>query len=121
MDRIKGLRQKQANGTFASLVPFGTDGNLVDMSSGLNNEEELKLGGNHEVSIVTNNDVTTVTELYYDDNNNIVLYTVESIITPNANNTTIITSLWEGSKSGIAARVKTTTIPTIGNITEVLS
>lgn len=51
MDRIKGLHEKQAGGQYGALVPFGTDGQLVDMFSGLNLEYEVKLGTPHYVTI----------------------------------------------------------------------
>jgi len=129
MNRIKGLRKKTGTSSYGNLVPFGTDGILVDMLSGLDNEEELKLGGNHNVSIttdgVTGNDV--ITEIYYKNNNDPhisadIAYTVESIIADGVSGTTITVSLWVGEKSGAAAKVKTITIPSSGtSISEVLS
>jgi len=120
MDRIKGLRQKNQN-TYNPLVPFGTDGILVDMASGLNNEEELKLGGNHNVSITEANGITTITETYLDQADpKQVKYTVKTEISENNNGTTIITSLWEGAAEGSASKIKITTIPEQGDIMEVL-
>lgn len=129
MNRIKGLRKKTGTSSYGNLVPFGTDGILVDMLSGLNNEEELKLGGNHSVTVTTDsltgNDV--ITEIYYENNNNPhtsadIAYTVESVIAESSGTTTITVSLWVGEKSGVASRVKTITIPSSGtSISEVLS
>jgi len=38
IERIKGIREKNSS-SYNSLIPFGTDGNLVDMASGLDLEE----------------------------------------------------------------------------------
>ena len=51
MERVKGLHKKTTASSFGPLVPIGTDGTLVDMLSGLDNEQELKLGGNHVTEI----------------------------------------------------------------------
>jgi len=48
---IKGSRQKNTTGGYADYIPFGADGEYVDMLSGLNLERELKLGGDHLTSI----------------------------------------------------------------------
>ena len=124
MNRIKGLKQKQGNNSFSDLIPFGTDGNLVDMSSGLNIEEELKLGGNHDVSISSDPSTqrTTVTEFYYDKTGDTVQYIIESVIdSSNSDSTSIISSLYQENQDGDPIQIKTTIIPTTGNITEVLS
>lgn len=66
--RTKGMRKKLGTDTYDSFVPFGADGKFVDMDSSLDLEEELKLGGTHNVTISENieDDITTtnVTELY---------------------------------------------------------
>ena len=129
-NRIKGLYKKQS-GSFGQYKPFGTDGTLVDMLSGLDNEQELKLGGNHTStiveSIVNEENVTTITERYKDRANNIVQYTLVTVITEhNDNSTTIVNTLHSGSDTSIAPlNVKTITIPGEGavdfTIGEVLS
>lgn len=118
--RIKGLRKKGSDKTFGDFVPFGTDGILVDMLSGLDNEQELKLGGNHRVNIeestVDGRNVTTITEEYLDKNNIGIQYSViTEIVSNDDGSTTITSSLYSGS--GLNAdllNVKTTTIPTNG-------
>ena len=68
MSKIKGLRQKTGANTYSALVPFGTDGNLVDMFSDLTLEEELKLGGNHISSIDESGSSVVITETFNDTN-----------------------------------------------------
>ena len=64
MDRTKGLRQK-INGQYSTFIPFGTDGELVDMLSELNLEHELKIGPKHVANITEESDtVTTIVEFY---------------------------------------------------------
>lgn len=53
---VKGIRQKISDSAYSDLVPIGTDGEYVDMLSGLTLERELKLGQDHDVSIVENDD-----------------------------------------------------------------
>lgn len=92
MDRIKGLRQKQSDSSYNSLIPFGTDGVLVDMLSGLDNEQELKLGGNH-TSVITevNATTTSIVETYKALDNTTATYVVETTIVENNDSSTDIT------------------------------
>ena len=110
MDRIKGLRQKKPDNSFAALVPFGTDGLLVDMLSGLDNEQELKLGGNHS-SVITEVDenTTTVVETYKELDNTTETYKVETSVVENQDGSTTVTSVLK--KAGVVLRTKTITIP----------
>ncbi len=93
MDRIKGLRQKQSDSSYNSLIPFGTDGVLVDMLSGLDNEQEIKLGGNH-TSVITevNATTTSIVETYKALDNTTVTYVVETTIVEN-NDSSSVTSI----------------------------
>lgn len=99
-DRIKGLRRKNSQNSYDSLIPFGTDGAYTDLLSSLNLEEELKLGGNHSANISEVNNKTVITETYDRSNktkqsniyDNIKSYQVETTIEEDgSNNTTIIT------------------------------
>lgn len=96
-ERIKSISKKDISG-FGDPIPFGTDGLLVDMLSGLDLEEENKLGNNHYVEIEdkkeNNQEVTYIKEYYLDipkgnntianlDNNNHILYSVSIKITDN--------------------------------------
>lgn len=65
LERIKGLRTKGSN-NYLDLVPFGTSGQLVDMFSDLDLEEELRLGGNRYIELKEqDNQFTIVKEWYY--------------------------------------------------------
>lgn len=120
--KSKGLRQKQANGSFGAFVPFGTDGTLVDMLSGLDNEIEMKLGGNHTStiveSVVQDENVTIITERYKDRTNNVIVYTVVTKITEHTDgSTTIVSAIYSGSDTTLTPlNVKTITIPPDGTV-----
>lgn len=76
MERIKGLRQKRSDSEYFPFMPFGTDGQYIDMISELNLEYELKLGPKHIASI--ENYIDSETGLI-DDNITII---VENYATP---------------------------------------
>lgn len=63
--RIKQIRQKSPLGGFTDPFPLGTDGYLVDMISGLDLEQQIKLGGNHYVNIYTDQDDNTYIKQWY--------------------------------------------------------
>lgn len=63
--RIKQIRQKSINNSYPISIPLGADGFLIDMFSGLDLEEELKLGNDHYVEIKDNNGVTEIKEWYF--------------------------------------------------------
>ncbi len=107
MSKIKGLRQKTAANTYAPLVPFGTDGILVDMLSDLTLEEELKLGGNHISAIDESGDNVIITETFKKGNNS--YYTARTTITENQNGSTTITVVLTDSNN--VSKTKTITIP----------
>ena len=70
MKITKGFYQKNEDNTYSHYMPFGTDGQLVDMISGLNLEYELKLGTEHDVQIHNDsNTLTTIIEDYAAPNN----------------------------------------------------
>ena len=62
--RIKQIRKKSGS-SFSTGIPIGTDGILVDMISGLDLEEEIKLGGNHYVDIFQTDTSTQIKEWYF--------------------------------------------------------
>ena len=64
--RIKQLRQK-ANGNYENKIPIGAEAQYIDMESGLDLEEELKLGSNHYVEISEANENYTLIRQYYLD------------------------------------------------------
>ena len=110
MDRIKGLRQKQSDSSYNSLIPFGTDGVLVDMLSGLDNEQEIKLGGNH-TSVITevNATTTSIVETYKALDNTTVTYVVETTIVENHDSSTNITIVLK--QNGTIINSKSIVIP----------
>ena len=61
MERIKGIRQKIGSGQYSSFVPFGTDGQFIEMISELNLEYELKLGTKHLAKIDEDEETNTTT------------------------------------------------------------
>ncbi len=61
--RIKQIRQKDSNNNFIS-YPIGVEGNFVDLLSNLNLEEELKIGGNHYVTIDEKSSQLIIKEYY---------------------------------------------------------
>ena len=64
MNVMKGIRQK-VNGQYNTMVPFGADGQFIDMFSDLNLEYELKVGPRHLAAIeATSDTLTTVIENY---------------------------------------------------------
>ena len=75
LERIKGIRKFLGNNSspsFDSFIPFGTEGNLVDVFSGLDLEQELILGSNKKVSFNTNTNeqgiiTTSITQKFQDD------------------------------------------------------
>ena len=75
MNVMKGIRQKNG-GTYNPMVPFGADGQFIDMFSDLNLEYELKVGPRHLAAIETVSDtITDVIENYA---------TPTDVTTPNA-------------------------------------
>ena len=81
INTIKGTRQKASNNTYGQFFPFGTDGQYIDMASGLDLEKELKLGGDHLVSIQELEDNETfITEKYKKEEENQNFYQVETSI-----------------------------------------
>lgn len=89
LGRIKQIRPRQS-GSFPTSIPIGTDGLLVDMISQLDLEEEIRLGGNHYVSISQTETSTIIKEWYFteskedtpieDIDDSIVAYTVQASI-----------------------------------------
>lgn len=88
--RVKQIRQKSSSG-YLSGIPIGADGLYIDMSSGFDLEEELKLGGNHYVEILDSETSTVIREWYYTEgqgnrtreemsNLNLIAYSVETMI-----------------------------------------
>lgn len=65
LKRIKQIRQKTSEGY--SPIPIGTQGLLVDMISELDLEEEIRLGGNHYVTVYDTPTSTQITEWYFSE------------------------------------------------------
>ena len=135
MDRIKGIRQKTGADSYSALVPFGADAEFIDFLSGLDLEQQLKIGGNHVTKITENSDTqTTIVEKYYNENGSSndsdIEYTIVTIIVQNPNNSsvTVTMSLYKGNQTTTALHSKTITIEdtvqqskSVTNIQEALS
>ena len=120
MDRIKGVRKKQSDGSFATLVPFSTDGQLVDMISGLDLEQELKIGGLHNTIIrQVDNKTTSITEQYFNQDKSAIEYTLGTVITEYDTGYTDIEMIL--SKGQDIIKAKTITIPPEVNNTILIS
>lgn len=97
-ERVKSISKKEISG-FSTPIPIGTDGLLVDMLSGLDLEEENKLGNNHSATITEIDDNTTqIIEQYYDNSSPKVLkYSVFIKIEENGTETIITMKLFKGA------------------------
>ena len=90
LGRIKQIRPKE-NGQFLNNIPIGTDGLLVDMLSGLDLEEQLRLGNDHYVEIQeVDEDTTNIKEWYFTEKkgnrtiaqmSSLITYSTQIIIT----------------------------------------
>lgn len=115
IERIKQIRKKTTNGTANgfNIVPLGADGSFIDMVSGLDLEEQLKLGGNHSASINIIDDKTTqIKEYYYDNQNSKILkYSVLTTIFERGSKVDITATLYKGEiNQNNILHIKTTTI-----------
>lgn len=81
LPRIKQIRQKNNNGDYAPGIPIGSEGKYIDISSNLDLEEELKLGGNHHADISYKGKNSYIVEYYYAHNPNNFWKNDQNIIT----------------------------------------
>lgn len=122
---IKGSHKKIGASSYDVFIPFGTDGNYVDMLSGLSLERELKLGGDHGTSILENEDGSfQISEKYAPAAATVSYYRVDTNINSDAD--TIVQKLYWIDQNGQSSLKKTKTISIIEetngfNIQEVLS
>lgn len=80
--RIKGLRTfTNANPLFNPLVPFGADGDLIDIFSGLDLEEQLIIGGNKTISFTDVDQHLTVKEKFFNFENQCIYTKISELIT----------------------------------------
>ena len=78
--KIKSVRQKIGNNEFDLPISLGADGKNVDMESGLDLEEEFKMGGVSDVDITEDElGATIIVERFYDKAGTLI-GTVESKI-----------------------------------------
>lgn len=85
---IKGERQKTGSNSFSDYLPFGVDGEYVDMLSGLTLERELKLGQDHAVNIIQNDDESITIVEDYATPSALKFYRVKTNINTNADSIT---------------------------------
>ena len=111
MGKIKSIRQKSSNdNTFSAPIPFGADGVNIDMTSGLNLEEQFKLGGleNHQIS----NDGTTISSTYRNNNeNDNIINTITYTITEDVSTGTTITAVLKDSTGNVIRTKQFTVAP----------
>lgn len=111
MSKIKQIKQK-TNGVFPDQgIPLGADGINIDMSSGLNLEEELIVGGKHSVKIAETKEdgktITTITQYYYNNkadpetNTKKNIYIVKTTIEETQQKTIVTISLIDPISSAI--------------------
>ena len=128
MERVKGYRKKRADDSYAPLVPFGSDGILIDMLSGLHLEYELVIGGKRNSTITENSTNIIFTNQYYNNAGNIQ-YTLtttipQTAITATSGTVNIIIDLFNGNSTAAANRLKRKTLTlnaATGAFTEALS
>lgn len=103
--RIKGLRRYTQNSEtpFSNMIPFGTDGDLVDIFSGLDLEEELLLGGRKTISFQEPQDALIITEKYFDRENNCCYSKVSNLTSAN---TYQVIQATEGEEEGVLGDVQ---------------
>lgn len=97
MSKIKQIKQK-TNGTFPNQgIPLGADGINIDMSSGLNLEEEFIIGGNHSITITEDEEDNSfkIIESYKDKQNETLIYQTTTDIKENQNTTTITVDMFD--------------------------
>ena len=128
MQRIKGFRKKGASNNYNALIPFGSDGILIDMLSGLHLEYELVIGGKRNSTIVENSTNIIFTNQYY-NNSGAIQYTLtttipQTAITATSGTVNIIIDLFNGNSTAAANRLKRKTLTlnaATGAFTETLS
>jgi len=127
MERAKGFRKKGEYG-YDSLIPFGSDGILIDMLSGLHLEYELVIGGKRNSTIVEDSTNIIFTNQYYNNAGNIqytLTTTIPQIaITATSRTVNIIIDLFNGNSTAAANRLKRKTLTlnaATGAFTETLS
>lgn len=120
--KTKGYRKKTEN-SYSAFIPFGSDGEFIDMFSGLDLEEEMRLGGHRDVSFSENDGAITVTETYYNAGGT-QIYRVVTTLSSGAitsGSGTVTVDLYVGT-STTRKRRKTITVSASGNTnTEELS
>ena len=146
MERVKGYRKKRADDSYAPLVPFGSDGILIDMLSGLHLEYELVIGGKRNSTItenstnilviggkrnstITENSTNIIFTNQYYNNSGAIQYTLtttipQTAITATSGTVNIIIDLFNGNSTAAANRLKRKTLTlnaATGAFTEALS
>ena len=115
-EKIKNLRQKQ-NDTFLDKISFSSDGKSIDMFSGLNLEEELRLGRITGTNITVQNGVTIISELEnnYKDNFYSSSYSTITAIKEKDNQTIILKVLYSLTNPELEPKLKVTILTTNTN------
>ena len=113
--RVKGYRKKAETG-YEAFIPFGSDGEFIDILSGLNLEEEMRLGGRRNVSFSENDGAIIITETYYNTSGT-QIYRVVTTLSSGAitsGSGTVTVDLYVGTSTTRKIR-KTITVSDSGN------
>lgn len=122
MGKIKSIRQKDisVSSSFSDPIPFGADGINIDMASGLNLEEQFKLGGleNHTISETSTGTKISST---YKNNNGDVINTIIYTITEDVQTGTTITAVLKDSTDSVICTKQFTVAPPSSGVTTINS
>lgn len=111
-DRVKGYHPKLDNGDYGPFMPFGSDGILIDMLSGLNLEYEMILGGKRRTEITESSNSIQITTIFYNMNSEqtykIIIQIPNSVITSTSGSIGNITAqLYDSSNTLLKTRTLT--------------
>lgn len=89
---------------------FGTDGELVDMLSGFNLEEQLKLDLPSDIKIedkiIGGLPYTVITQKYINNINDNIIYTLVTTLRTTSDKISIIKTLYAGEEPDSSAKIK---------------
>lgn len=111
MEKIKSIKQKISASSFSDPIPFGADGVNIDMASGLNLEEQFKLGGLENYTISETSSGTEISSTYKNNAGNIINIITYKIVENISTGTTITASLKDSSGNSVIRTKQFTIAP----------